>query len=65
MVRIGCLIIGLLVVAIVFGVPDVTLSDWELSDCIENCRSTFDPDKDIGSYSDCVENCKRNHADGE
>jgi hypothetical protein len=59
MPKIGYLIMSSLVLAIGFAVPDVTQSDWELSECIENCRIAFDPDKAMADYSDCVENCKR------
>lgn len=63
MVKTGFFIMGLLVLAVGFAVPDVTQSDSGLSDCIENCRSTFDPDKDMESYSACVESCRDNHSD--
>ena len=64
MVKTNYLIMGLLAVLIGFTMPDVMQrSDWMLSDCIENCRSSFDPDKDITGYSECVENCKRQYPD--
>jgi len=63
MVKTYYLIVGLLAVVLGFAVPDVTLSDWRLDDCIEDCRSTFDPVKDMGAYTDCVQNCKRRYPD--
>ena len=64
MVKTNYLIMGLLAVLIGFTMPDVMQrSDWMLSDCIENCRSSFDPDKDITGYSECIENCKSQYPD--
>ena len=34
-------------------------SNYDLDQCIEDCRITFDPDKDPTGYSDCVDGCKR------
>jgi hypothetical protein len=34
-------------------------SNYDLDQCIEDCRITFDPDKDPTGYSDCVDDCKR------
>lgn len=59
MAKSGYLLMSALVVAVGITVPDATQSDWELSECIEDCRMAFDPDKDMSDYSDCVENCKR------
>jgi hypothetical protein len=64
MVRTHYLIMGLLAVLIGFAMPNVTQSDWMLDSCIEACRSSFDPDKDMTDYTDCVENCKSQHPDG-
>ena len=63
MVKTNYLVMGLLAIVIGFAIPNVTQSDWELSQCIENCRSSFDPDKDMAAYRDCVENCKRQYPD--
>ena len=63
MVKTNYLIMGLLAVVIGFAMPHVTQSDWELSECIENCRSSFDPAEDMAAYWECVEDCKRQYPD--
>ena len=52
-----------LAILIGFAAPNVTQSDWMLDECMEDCRSSFDPDKDMTDYTDCVENCKSQHPD--
>jgi hypothetical protein len=55
----------LLTLALIMMFPGISCvySDYELDSCIEDCRSTFDPDKDQISYSGCVEECKRRSED--
>ena len=37
------------------------ISDWQLQNCIEGCRVTYDPNRRLSEYSNCVETCKRMH----